>query len=116
MNKKGFTLMELLTVIVVIAIIMMVVYPSISKIQKNNNDEMYKTYEKMMIEYALVSGINNNTIIKLSSLREKGLAMDDECNGYVNMTTKKAYISCGNKYTTCYSTDDCFNSNLAKEE
>lgn len=110
MNKKGFTLMELLAAIVIIGVVLMIVYPEISKISKKNSDDLYKSYENMMVEYAMVSQLKNNTIIKLSELEEL-VQIKKECKGYVtinhNVTPNdyKAYIRCGDKYkTTGYDT------------
>ena len=112
MNKKGFTLMEVLTVIVVITLIMMIVLPTLGNINKNNNEELYKTYEKMVVEYALASPLKGQEVIKLSELKELK-KVNDECDGYAylessNPITYKAYIKCGNNPPT-----DGYNETLA---
>ena len=116
MNNRGFTLMELLAVIVIISIILMIVYPEISTISNKNNDEKYKQYEKMMEEYAMVSKKNSQDYIKLSELKDLDIIInpnlsDRECKGYVKIehdvtpNTYKGYISCKNGYkTTGYNT------------
>ncbi len=110
MNKKGFTLMELLASIVIIGIVLMIVYPEITKISKKNNDDLYKSYENMMVEYATVSKFNNRNVIKLSELEDL-MQIKNECKGYVTINhgvtpnEYKAYIRCGEKYkTTGYDT------------
>ena len=105
MNKKGFTLVELLTVIVIISLVLMIVFPAVSKILKQNSDELYESYEHMMVEYAKVSPLNTNNKIGLTALDnlEKVKA---ECTGYVTITRSsgtpvyKAFIKCGDKYKT----------------
>lgn len=101
MNRKGFTLMELLATIVILGLIMLIIFPSITKLMKNNDSKKYDTYERMMVEYAIVSDIlpdaNNN--IKLSQLNDLA-DVKRECTGYVHVIDKskneyKAYISCG---------------------
>lgn len=105
MNKKGFTLMELLATIVIIGIVLMIVYPEISKISKKNNDDLYKSYENMMVEYAMVSKLNYKNTIKLAELEDL-IQIKNECKGYVTINhgvspvEYKAYIRCGEKYTT----------------
>ena len=105
MNNKGFTLAELLAVIVIITIVLLIVYPAVRKISDNNSDELYKGYERMMVEYARVSSLNNNNIIKLNQLEELD-KVKNECKGYVIINhsvtpnTYTAYIKCDNKYTT----------------
>ena len=105
MNRKGFTLVELLAVIVIISMIMMVVYPSISKMQKKTGLELYKSYEKMMVEYATVSSYKENEIIQLDELIQEENSLQEIknfCSGYVlhNDNDYKAYIDCGTDYKT----------------
>lgn len=105
MNKKGFTLIELLAVIVIISIILMIIYPSITKTSEENKEKLYQGYEKMMIEYAMVSSKRNQSIIKLNDLEELD-KVKKECKGYVEINhdvtpnTYKAYIKCDDKYQT----------------
>lgn len=111
MNKKGYTLMELLVVIVIIGLILLFVYPAINEMINKNNTEMYTQYENMMVEYAKASSTKatisrQNIYLKLSSL--EGLEqVKKDCKGYVHLkyvTNKpneyKAYISCNNGYKT----------------
>lgn len=103
--NKGFTLIELLATIVIISIIMTIVLPSAVRVSKNNQTRIYEEYEKMMVEYAKVSPLNNQDTINLNDLEELE-KVKNECVGYVtinhNVTpnTYKAYISCGNNYET----------------
>lgn len=105
MNKNGFTLVELLTVIVIISLVLMIIYPSVTKILQRNSNEMYESYEKMMVEYAQISPLNGNSIIKLANLDELD-KVKKECKGYVTIdhsvtpNVYKAYISCEGKYQT----------------
>ncbi len=106
MNKKGFTLMEVLTVIIVITAIMMIALPTISNISKKNNNELYKTYEKIIEEYALTNEHKGEIVINIDQLglREK---IGDKCNGYAYLINDrpleyKAYILCGDYRTTGY--------------
>ena len=113
MNKKGFTIMELLATIVILAMIMMMIFPSITKLLKNNDEKKYQTYEDMMVEYAIVSEVAPvNNIIKLSQLDELA-DVKRECTGYVKVIDRtknqyKAYILCGDNVEDCngdYSED-----------
>lgn len=105
MNKKGFTLIELLAAIVIISLILMIVYPSITKISDENSTKMYKTYEDMMVEYAKASPLNDQYRIYLDDLDELD-KIKNECDGYVLIDHDKtppeykAYIKCGEKYET----------------
>ncbi len=105
LNKKGFTLVEVLTVIVVISLIMMISFPALLKIINRNNEELYKSYEKLMVEYAKVSPYKNRNRIYLNEL--EGLEeIQEKCSvGYVDInhaTTPvvyNAYIECGDYKT-----------------
>lgn len=105
MNKKGFTLVELLATIVLISLIMIIIMPAASKIERNNKLKIYKEYENMMVEYAKVSKLNSQTTINLMELDELE-KVKNECVGYVSInhsTTPNqytAYISCSDQYTT----------------
>ena len=74
---------------------MMIVFPSINKLLKNNTEKKYQTYQDMMVEYAIISEINSFPI-NLEDL-EGLLDIKRECDGYVDMVDDeyKAYICCG---------------------
>lgn len=102
MNKKGFTLVELLSVVVIMAIIMALAFPSIQGLISSNKQKKYEAYEKSMTEYAKAYYDDTKSIIGLSSLKDKGLTgIDNECVGYVDGNNKyKSYIKCGDNYET----------------
>ena len=108
--------MELLATIVILAMIMIIIYPSINKLMKNNNEKKYQSYEDMMVEYAIVSEVAPvNNVIKLSQLNELN-EVKRECTGYVKVIDKsknqyKAYISCGDNGKDYLTTG--FNASLA---
>lgn len=105
MNKKGFTLVELLATIIIIAIIMTLVLPSAFRVSNNNKLKIYEEYEKVMVEYAMVSELNSRNKIKLTELEELE-KVKSECSGYVLINHNSspvlytAYISCGDQYET----------------
>ena len=84
MNKKGFTLVELLATIVIIAVIMGLVLPSATRISRENKDKMCDAYMSMMVEYAQTSKFNNRFYIDLDELDELK-KVKDECDGYVTI-------------------------------
>ena len=43
-NKKGFTLIEMLAVIVIIGLIILIVLPSVTRVMFHNDEEQYKNY------------------------------------------------------------------------
>jgi len=103
MNKKGFTVVEVLAVMIILGLLMLLVVPSISKLMKENDEKKYSTYERMMEEYAVVYPNKSLTVIKLSQLDNLDEAQNN-CTGYVKVDRStneyKAYIKCGDKYTT----------------
>lgn len=62
MNKKGFTLTELLVVIALIAIIVVIAIPSIISINKKINQRVYKTKVEDILASAELYGTNNPDI------------------------------------------------------
>lgn len=52
MNRKGFTLIELLATIVIMAIILLIVMPSITALLNNNEDKAYIYYGDSLKEAA----------------------------------------------------------------
>ena len=122
MNKKGFTLVELLAVIVVLAIILAIAVPTISKIIETSQTNAFKTNEKMVVkatktyigtnESLLPTNIGETREVTLDTLKSSGyinsiIAPDDkvtECDGYVIVTK----INNGNYEYTPYL--NCENS------
>ena len=107
-NKKAFTLIELLTTIVLIALIMGLVMPSAMRVSSENKNRMCEEYANMMEEYAAISPLKDNYYIKLTELDELSKVKEDcsrstecpDCGGYVfvdhttNPVSYKAYLSC----------------------
>ena len=81
MNKKGFTLAELIAVIVIVGLILLTAVPAVYKLLSNNKNQKYEYYYKMVEEAAyayantmkddlgnsLSSGCINITVDKLVS-------------------------------------------------
>ncbi len=51
MNNKGYTLIELIITVAILAIITFIVFPTVLNIQAENNQTKYETYQES-IEYA----------------------------------------------------------------
>ena len=45
-NKKGFTLLELLAVLIILGILMVLAYMGVSRYIRQTNDALYEDYEK----------------------------------------------------------------------
>ena len=79
MNKKGFTLIELIAVIAILGLLLMVVIPATSRIMATNDKREYEEYYKL-IKYAAIKyargratelgGVSNSGCI------EQGITID----------------------------------------
>ena len=106
-NKKGFTILEVLTVIVIITIIMLISFPFVNNLIDKNSTDLYHSYEKMMVEYAIAGDFEDYDIVPLEEIEGLNKTIKG-CEGYVrvchdeiiNTFNYKAYIRCEGKYTT----------------
>ena len=97
MNKKGFTLVELIAVIVLIAIVSMLTFPALSNLRKNNNEKEFTTYKDMMVEYAkAIPNYKSKSYICLQELGINKINEKMKCNGYVDISGNSLipYLSC----------------------
>ena len=120
-NNKGFTLVELLVVIVILGIISALSFPVMRSLQQRNYNSKFDTYSKALVSGAKLYidsyeedlfGYNlaGCAYISLQQLQEKELAKDigvddiscDTNNTFVKVIkfqgnyTYKAYLGCGN--------------------
>ena len=110
LNKKGFTLVELLATIVIMGIIMALAFPTVMGMIDSNKRKQYESFERSMTEYAKAYFEESTGTIGLSSLKQVGLTgIDEECVGYVlSNDNYKAYLKCGDDWET-----NGFNTNNA---
>lgn len=96
MNKKGFTLTELIVVIVIIGLVLLIVIPVSSNIMQNNAEEKGKFYvqtlENAVNTYCDMYKTNNVTLEELTS---EGLFKTVSSNG-VSTSLKEATFSRAN--------------------
>ena len=82
MNKKGFTLTELIVVIVIIGLVLLIVIPVSSNIMQNNAEEKGKFYvqtlENAVNTYCDMYKTDNVTLKELTS---EGLFKTESSNG-----------------------------------
>ena len=92
-NRKGFTLIELLVAITIIGIIMIMVLPAIMNLQRENQEQKFKDYERAVLEAAKayedqyeedLFGRNEDgcASIKFESLIDTKLLTTSEISGY----------------------------------
>jgi len=102
MNKKGFTLVELMAVLVLIILVMMLIVPSLKNLSSSNDLKQYTTYEDMMVEYAKTyPGYKKLEYIYLKDLDINPINKKITCDGYVKIDNSNnnvsAFILCKNK-------------------
>ena len=124
MNKKGFTLIEILAVIIIIGIIAMIAVPTVSQYIKGAEDTTYKSYENSMkdatknkvsrcltendMSCQLPEETNEKSLVYLTELIDEGLI--DEMK---NPETKKmcesdiSYVEIKKVGTTDYEYVSC---------
>lgn len=100
MNKKGFTLIELIATIVIMALILIMVMPSIIALRNNNKDKAYEYYGDSLIEAAKIFvNKEGEDITSLGTLNFTG-CVDISYNDLLSSDLIKAYndenINCTN--------------------
>ncbi len=92
MNKKGFTLTELIVVIVIIGLVLLIVIPVSSNIMQNNAEEKGKFYvqtlENAVNTYCDMYKTNNVTLKELTS---EGLFKTESSNGVSTDLTEATF-------------------------
>ncbi len=107
MNKKGFTLVELLGVVVILSIIMLIAIPNVTSVLEKNKRDTYIADAKKLISQAKYE-INNSNIekpnstqilkIRLSYIGTSEVSKDpdgnqyDLNNSYVIVVRKDGYL------------------------
>ena len=100
MNRKGFTLIELLATIVIMALILIMVMPSITALGNNNSDRSYEYYGDALKEAAeIFVGREGEDITSLGTLNFTG-CVDITYNDLINADLISPYqeenIDCSN--------------------
>lgn len=92
MNKKGFTLTELIVVIVIIGLVLLIVIPVSSNIMQNNAEEKGKFYvqtlENAVNTYCDMYKTDNVTLKELTS---EGLFKTESSNGVSTDLTEATF-------------------------
>lgn len=128
MNRRGFTLVELLAVIVILGIIITIFVPSVIDLINENSTKIYANKEKILknaaedyvmsnSSFVLPDGTNPEKYISMNTLISSNMmssVLDNktttECVGFVKITVNSTY---GYDYDPClicdnYSTNKTF--------
>lgn len=107
MNKKGFTLTELIVVIVIIGLVLLIVIPVSSNIMQNNAEEKGKFYvqtlENAVNTYCDMYKTDNVTLGELTS---EGLFKTESSNGVSPNLEEKDEFSRENDGTVKFNGQD----------
>ena len=100
MNRKGFTLIELIATIVIMALILIMVMPSITALVNNNEDKSYEYYGDSLMEAAKIFvNKEGEDITNLGTLNFTG-CIDITYQDLINSDLIKPYsdekINCSN--------------------
>lgn len=103
MNKKGFTLVELLGVIIILSIIMLIAIPNIaSMVERSKRDTYISDAKKMvsLVQYEIRKGNANKpasnqiVVVTLGDLSTSDVEKDSDGNVY---DLDKSYVALGRK-------------------
>lgn len=115
MNKKGFTLIEMLIVLLIIAIVMVVAIPAVRNLVYNSNETKYEQLETMVMEAIklyvndyrgeLANSVGDCFSVSYSSLINKGYIEEEDihCTGNIIVDRREnsgyeyeLYLTCKN--------------------
>ncbi|MBR3199179.1 MAG: prepilin-type N-terminal cleavage/methylation domain-containing protein [Bacilli bacterium] len=113
--KKGFTLVELIAVIVILGLIATIVYPSIVSIINSSKEKAYKSQKVLIVKAAKEWGVKNSAHlpeesckISVARLIKEGYIENDEVinpkGGVFNGNIEIKYEN--NQYSYTYRDDD----------
>lgn len=89
-NNKGFTLVELMAVIVVLAIIISIAIPSAISISHKIKVKMYNTKVDMILSSAKIYGQDNPAIVNADETCSSSVSVDELINnGYIKKDDTK---------------------------
>ena len=86
MNKKGFTLVEVIACMAILGILAAISYPAILNMVASHKKQQYEEYEKLMVNAAKIyfdeKPINSSGCyyVKLSTLKQQGLIQSISLN------------------------------------
>jgi len=116
-NKKGFTLVELIGVITLLALIALVVYPAITTVMKNTREKAYNDQIEVLIKAAKQWGVENADklpdveggmyTLSISTLLSDGYLTNDEVvdprNTETTLTGTIIIRNASNQYNYAYA-------------
>lgn len=120
MNKKGFTLVEILSVIVLISLLLGLGIPGVMKISKNMTKRSFNTKIKLIEEAGVLWGQDNKTLLQSTDcdtrdgkrncykisikqlIEEDYLDKENNSNSYINPVNNKDLVNDDSCYVHVY--------------
>jgi competence protein ComGC len=78
-NEKGFTLIEMMIVMLVISVLLMITIPNVAKHNSNINNKGCEAYVKMVEAQVQAYKMEKNSIPTLALLKSEGYIKTDGC-------------------------------------
>lgn len=85
MNKKGFTLTELLATIAILSVVITIAVPAVIGVSNSIKENMYKSKKKLLLQAAKLYGEDTNV---------SGNVYIRDIAPYANNQTGKHYVKC----------------------
>lgn len=110
MNKKGFTLVELLAVLVVLGIVALVCYPIVTKTINNSKTDLSVEQKNRIISaaknYVAANVIDDNECVTISELQGSGYlesgTIKDPAGGKLDGGVQITWSDTNNQYEYAY--------------
>ncbi len=97
MNKKGFTLVELLAIIAILAIIISISVTAFSNTQQSIVEKQYQNIVNDILikaqDYAHKNGFTKNITISVNDLIDKGILLPND-DGYIVSPIDQTIMNC----------------------
>lgn len=96
-NKKGFTLVELLAVIVILGVLLLIAVPAIQNVINSSKKQAFESQAKLLVENVetMLSAANNKPTaecyLQTGNVKlERGALNEDAKKGYIKVTPDSA--------------------------
>ncbi len=107
MNKKGFTLIEILAIVVLIGVVAVIAIPNVSKQADDHSSKQTKLFKEQITNAAKMYFSNDNERIKVLFNTEcnnyNGNGTKPKCEVSINTLIEKELLSLGNNSSSTFN-------------
>ncbi len=93
LNNKGFTLVEVLAVVVILSILATIMVPTVSHIINQNKENNYKNIEKSILNAAKMYVSDNRYDMSIGECNDGVAAVTSFSDNRIMLTTLTSYLS-----------------------